>query len=297
MDEIKNKKGLSIIIPVFNEVDGIEDSIQDFKKLVSDQKFSCEVIFVNDGSDDGTEVVLSNLDLDNESIKIINHKNNRGYGAALKTGIKNSKYDYIAITDADKTYPNDKIPSFYEIILKEDHDMVVGARVGKNVKIPIIRKPAKWFINTLANYLSGVKIPDINSGLRVMRKSVLDKYIKILPDGFSFTTTITLAMLTNGYSVCYKKIDYFHRSGSSKIRPIYDTFNFIQLIVRTILLFKPLKVFLPISIFLILFGIGLIIYRLLINDVFGVSSTVIIVGGIQLLAIGMLADLIDRRLD
>lgn len=292
-----NKIGLSIIIPVYNEQKGIESTIYGIKKVIEGIHFNMEIIFVNDGSSDNTTKLLKDGVKNQKKIRVIAHDQNQGYGAALKTGIRNSKYEYIAITDADETYPNDRIPEFYETILKKELDMIVGARVTKNVKIPIIRKPAKWILNKLANYLAEYDIPDLNSGLRIMKKETLLKFINILPQGFSFTTTITLAMLTNGYRVRYEPINYFHRAGSSKIRPIYDTLNFIQLIIRTVLLFRPLKVFLPIS--SIMFGIGifLIIYRLVVGEEFGVTATVIFVGAIQLLAIGMLADLIDRRMD
>ncbi len=301
----KEIEGLSILIPVYNEVGNINNSLEKLLDVMKNFKNNFEVLIINDGSTDGTEAVIKNylseIDISHshflKNINIISHDENRGYGAALKTGIKESKYNYFAITDADQTYPDEKIPTFYEQIISQKADMIVGARVGKNVNIPLIRKPAKWMINKLANYLSGVKIPDLNSGLRVMKKNTVEKYMKILPDGFSFTTTITLAMLTNNYKVKYEKIDYFVRSGSSKIRPIYDTFNFIQLIIRTILLFRPLKVFLPISFLLIIIGILLLLYRIFVDAEFGVTATIIIVGGLQLLAIGMLADLIDRRLD
>ena len=292
-----SKEGLSIIIPVYNEKDGIESTIVSLKKVIENIEFDVEVIFVDDGSVDGTTKMLLDGVADEEKIRAVSHEHNLGYGAALKTGIRNAGYNYIAITDADETYPNDRIPEFYSVTLENDLDMLVGARVGKGVKIPLIRKPAKWALNKLANYLAEYDIPDLNSGLRIMKKDTVLKYINILPQGFSFTTTITLAMLTNGYRVHYEQIEYFHRAGSSKIRPIYDTLNFIQLIVRTVLLFRPLKVFLPVSLVMFVTGLGLVLYRLFVGEAFGVTATVIFVGAIQVLSIGMLADLIDRRME
>jgi len=291
--------GLSLIVPVYNEIEGIKTSLEFFLSIFSKSKIPFELIFINDGSNDGTRDIIEKFIKKNKNkinLKLINHNINRGYGAAIKTGIVNSKYSIIGITDADNTYPNDKMLKFYNEMILKKYDMMVGARVGDNVKIPIVRKPAKYIINQMANYLSGVKIPDLNSGMRLMKKEVLFKYINFLPDGFSLTTTITLAMLTNGNYVHYKKIDYYHRTGNSKIRPIRDTINFIQLIIRTILLFNPLKIFIPFSLILFLGGIFLLIYRLIFDDIFGVTATVLIVGSVQVLAIGMLADLIDRRL-
>ncbi len=294
---MKKKLGLSLIVPIYNEINGISSSIKSLKTIKKNIKFPFEIILVNDGSDDGTEAILDKLIKDDINFKLLNNVLNLGYGASLKRGIKVAMYDYIAITDADETYPNNLIPLFFQKLIDLNIEMIVGARIGKNVKIPLIRRPAKFCINLLANYLSGTKIPDLNSGLRIMQKEIVLKYFNILPNGFSFTTTITLAMLTNGYNVFYEKIDYFHRAGKSKIRPIHDTLNFILLILRTILLFNPLKIFIPLSFLLFFVGLLLIIYRFYIGSEYGVTATVLLVGSLQILAIGLLADLIDRRIE
>jgi hypothetical protein len=175
--------------------------------------------------------------------------------------------------------------------------MVVGARTGKNVKIPLIRKPAKWFINKLANYLSGMKIPDLNSGLRIMKKSDIERFFHFLPSGFSFTTTITLALLVNNYPVKYFPITYAKREGKSKIRPIKDTLNFIQLIIRTILYFNPLKVFVPLSISLVILALLLLAGSwFYLGKIMDVTFGVIVMTSVMVLAIGLLADLIDKRI-
>jgi len=287
-------EGLSIIIPVFNEVNTIERTIDDLAGIVHSSPFNIEVILVDDGSTDGTSRVLSGISLKN--FRTIRHPVNRGYGASLKTGILAAFYPYAAITDADGTYPNERIPELFEQLCREGYDMVVGARTGSDVEIPKIRKPAKWVLNRIADYLAGFKIPDLNSGLRIFRREVVKKFVNILPDGFSFTTTITLAMLTNGYRVAYGPINYKKRGGKSKIRPFYDTLNFLQLIIRTILYFNPLKIFLPISGFFILLSLLLLFYRIFVARAFGVTAVIIFVCGIQFLGLGMLADLIDRRM-
>jgi glycosyltransferase involved in cell wall biosynthesis len=290
-------EGISLIIPIFNEEKSIYSTIKNIKKYFNQLEINYEIIFVNDGSSDSTKAILDKEIHNFENFILVNHKANMGYGAALKTGIKNSQFDCIAITDADDTYPNDRIPEFYDKFIKDDLDMLVGARIGKNVKIPLIRRPAKWVLRMLASYLANFNIPDLNSGLRIMKKDIIIKFLNILPDGFSFTTTITLAMLTNNYNVHYEKIDYFNRSGASKIRPIYDTLNFTQLIIRTILLFNPLKIFLPISLIMFFVSFSLILYRLFYNEAFGATSIILFVGAVQILAIGMLADLINRRIN
>ena len=276
----------SIIIPAFNEEEGIEKVLAQLKSLnVGENK---EIIVVDDCSTDQTFQMASI-----KGVKVIHHEQNLGYGAALKTGIRNARNDIIVIIDADGSYPIKDIPLISKNM--EHADMVVGARIGKKVHIPILRKPAKWFINKLANRLSGIKIPDLNSGFRAMRKDKIERFFSILPDSFSFTTTITLAFLTNGYSVKYIPIEYYKRKGKSKIHPIKDTLNYFQLVVRTIMYFNPLKIFLPLSFIFFIASATVLIVSWLLGQLMDVTTVILFVTGIQLLAIGMIADLIDKR--
>jgi len=243
----------SIIIPAYNEENGIINVISEIELLMNENSINHEIIVVDDGSTDKTVEKVSST-----NARLIEHQQNRGYGAALKTGIKASVYDLVAIIDADGTYP---VKYLIELINNsKSYDMVVGARTGKNVNIPLIRKPAKWALNKLANFLTNYKIPDLNSGLRLFKKNSLLKFLHLLPDGFSFTTTITIAMLTNNFNVKYIPIDYKKRVGKSKIRPIYDTLNFIFLITRMVIYFKPLRVLMPIGLTLITIDFIKIIY-------------------------------------
>jgi glycosyltransferase involved in cell wall biosynthesis len=285
-------EGLSIVVPAYNEKAGCLPVMKQLIATMEDSDLEYEIIVVDDGSTDGTSKILRELE---GAITLIRHDRNLGYGASLKTGIRSSQYNLIAITDADGTYPNERIPEL--VSMMDGQAMVVGARIGASVKIPLIRRPAKWAINQLANYLSQTKIPDLNSGLRIMRREILDKFIRLLPSGFSFTTTITLAMLTNGYPVRFEAIDYEHRAGQSKIKPIRDTLNFIQLIIRTVMYFDPLRIFVPLSLFLILASaVVLVLSIALTEQVMDVTTVVLFVAGLQMLATGMIADIVDRRL-
>lgn len=292
MNEEKNnqKINLSVIIPAYNEEKIISETIEGLKNQLSGLNLVYEIIVINDGSTDKTREILEKI----PKIKTVNHSENRGYGATLKTGVKMARADSILIMDADGTYPYESIPELLKYA--PDYDMVVGARTGKNVKLPLIRKPAKYVINKLANYLTNVKIPDLNSGLRIIKKSLIEKFFNILPDGFSFTTTITLAALTNGYTIKYVSINYSKRIGKSKIRPIRDTLNFFQLIIRTILYFNPLKIFVPFSIILFLSGVLIFVLSYLFTPkAMDVSTTVFIISAIQMLAVGMMADMISKK--
>ncbi|KPA09289.1 glycosyl transferase family 2 [Candidatus Magnetomorum sp. HK-1] len=285
----------SVLIPAYNEEDSIRSVLIEMNEVLSNSDQEFEIIVINDCSTDETkrEVIESGI-----QVRLIDHKINKGYGAALKTGIRQSAHDWIVITDADGTYPNEMILKIVNTAIENDYDMVVGSRTGPNVNIPLIRKPAKWAINYLANYLTRTKIPDLNSGLRAMKKSLLLKHMNILPDGFSLTSTITMAALTNENTVKYIPIDYYHRKGTSKIRPIHDTLNFIQLIIRTAIYFDPLRVFIPFSLLLIITAfIVLIVSLVFFEHVMDVTFGVILMTSIIVLSIGILADFIDKRIN
>lgn len=280
---------LSIVIPVYNEQNSIIPTIDNINTMMAETDIDYELIIVNDGSSDNTGRVLKDY---KNHFRLVEHHYNKGYGAALKTGILASSHDIIAITDADGTYPIEYIPQMYEEA--KDYNMVVGRRPFK--QLPTMTKPAKWFITKLASYLAEFKIPDINSGLRVFWKKDALRFFHIIPSGFSFTTTITLSMLTSELEVKYFPIEYMKREGKSKIRPIYDTLNFIQLIVRTIVYFNPLKVFIPLAIILAFIGLVLFVASYLwLPYVLNSTVAIIMISAIQVLAIGVLADLINRK--
>jgi len=284
--------GISIVIPAYDEEQGIGPVLAQLRRVMAGTNLQHEIIVVDDGSQDSTAEVAKRY----PSVTVLQHKGNRGYGAALKTGIRHVHHDLICVTDADGTYPIERIPDLAERMIEGSWDMVVGARTGKNVAIPLIRRPAKWVIGRLANFVAGEPIPDLNSGLRVFRREVVLRLFNMLPDGFSFTTTITLAMLVNGYLVNYVPINYHSRVGSSKIRPIRDTLNFVQLVLRMALYFSPLKVFLPVGGFLLVLALAWALFsRFVLGQLADVSTLVIAMTGIQVVVIGMLAELISQR--
>jgi glycosyltransferase involved in cell wall biosynthesis len=284
---------VTVVVPAFNEERGIGPVLSQLHQVMAVSRLSYEVIVVDDGSQDRTAELAEGSD----GVAVLRHRANRGYGAALKTGIRHAHFDLICITDADGTYPNERIPALVEELVQNGCDMVVGARTGDRVAIPLVRRPAKWVIGWLANFVTGEAIPDLNSGLRVFRKEAALRFFSMVPDGFSFTATITVAMLTNGFLVNYVPINYGARIDRSKIRPVQDTLNFIQLVLRIALYFAPLKIFLPLSGLLMLLALAWALFsRFALGQLADVSTLVIVMTAIQVAVIGMLAELIKGRL-
>jgi len=293
--KIKNKvypiEEISVIIPCFNEEGGILSVIHDLELTLKQSGLKYEIIVVDDASTDRTSDIA-----DKAEVIVVEHEFNRGYGAAIKSGIRVAKYDHICITDGDGTYPSKVIPDLLSLV-SHGADMAVGSRTGDIVKIPLIRRPAKFVITKIAESIAGISIPDLNSGLRIFKKTHAKQYSGILPNGFSFTTTITLALLTNGFRVDYMAIDYEARIGNSKIRPFSDTINFVTLILRMGLYFAPLKFFMPASFICILIAIGwALISRFMLGQLADVTSTILVVLGIQIAVMGLLAEMINKRL-
>ena len=214
MNQQAIEDGVSIIIPANNEAGGIGLTLEKIIDVMGTSGRAHEIILVDDGSDDDTADLGAGY---SDHVRIIRHDVNRGYGAALKTGLRQAKFATICITDADGTYPNEMIPALTEKVIAGECDMAVGARIGDSVAVPWIRRPAKWVIGHLANYVAGRNIPDINSGLRAFRRDLARRMFFVLPDGFSFTSTITLTMITNDFEVEYVPINYHKRIGRSKI--------------------------------------------------------------------------------
>ena len=282
---------LSIVIPIYNEEKNIERTIRTIRESLADKKIEYEIIAVNDGSTDRSLETLKGI----RDIKLIANKTNKGYGYSLKKGLRHASFDHVCIIDADMTYPAAEIPTMFAVYLNDKLDMLVGARTGKNVSYPWLKKIPKYFLNALANYVSSTKIPDLNSGLRIFNKSIALKYVHLYPNGFSFTTTITLCMLCGDYEVDYIPIDYYKREGKSKIKPIADTMNFFKLLLRISLYFNPFKFFTPI---IFVFSIAsVVIFLLDIIYLRGLTKGAILFPVLTLLffTLGLLADLVIKR--
>lgn len=277
---------ISIIIPAYN----VEGSIGRTLNGLRDWRERAEIIVVDDGSTDCTGDIARQA-----GMRVIRHQHNKGYGAALKTGIRAASGEIIVMMDADGEHNAAQLACLIDAFA--DNDMVVGAR-GKGSNAPLIRRPGKWILGKVANYLAQTQIPDLNSGFRAFRKEVALRFLHILPNGFSFTTTLTLALFKEGYNTVYVPITTVPRVGKSTVNPIRDGINTLMLIIRIIALFDPIKVFLPTSGALFFIGLvywvasGIFRYIQHVEPAFHIPSgaLMMIVSAVIVFMFGILAD-------
>jgi len=275
---------LSIVVPVYNEAGIITQVIADLKS----ESLDAEIIVVDDGSTDKTYDLVKT-----QGVRLIRHLHNKGYGAALKTGIRNAQADLVCIMDADGQHNAKDVARLLQQ-MQEGYDMVVGARNAQS-HFPFFRRLGKSVLKIVANYLAERKIPDLNSGFRIFKKGVTLKFMHIFPNGFSFTTTQTLAFIKEGYEVGYLPITAGRRRrGRSTVKPLYDGAQTFLLIIRIVALFDPLKVFLPSSLFLFLSGMFyFIVWTVLYRDIPEVSL-ILMFFGVSVFLFGILADQISN---
>lgn len=233
------EKQLSIIIPVYNEEKIVTKTIEGLKSelnKISELKY--EIITINDASTDKSREVLEKIN----DITVVNHSQNKGYGASLKTGIKEAKFNNLLFFDADGQHKPEYVAEMLKHI--DSFDLISGARTG--YKGPIVRQPGKKILKWIAQYLSKQTIPDLNCGLRIVKKDKIQKFLYLLCDEFSFSTTTLLMFASEELPIKYVPITINKREGKSKVKPKHaiDTLIFI---LRSILLFSPLRIFLPVS--------------------------------------------------
>lgn len=281
---------VSIVIPAYNEELAMKKILDDIVQVMAPLDVTYELIVVDDGSTDGTRAACEGRD----DVTVISHAQNRGTGAARTTGVRHARGRYVLMTDADGTYPVDAIPRMIEEL--ETCDMVIGAREREMGTLKWLRTLAKEAIRRLACYMTQTHIPDLNSGLRAMDREAVLRFIPILPTSHSWVSTITMAFLSNGYEVRWIPISYFKRIGNSTFHPVTDTYNYLSLVVRAIMYFNPLRVFLPVSLTLLGVGTAKACYDIFAyNFHFAPSTVMLVLTGVQVGAMGMLADLIVRR--
>jgi len=280
---------VSVILPVYNEKGHLRVEIDRIRVALDRSHYSYEIIVVDDGSNDGSGEALAGI----EGIRLLQFATNRGSGSARKYGTIAARGRVVVWTDVDMTYPNDRIPELVKEL--EGYDQVVGARTTEQGTAKVFRVPAKLFIRKLASYLTETDIPDLNSGLRAFRREVAAQYLHLLPTGFSCVTTITMSFLANGYSVKYVPIEYSPRAGESKFHWRKDTRRYLTQVIRLVLSYNPLRVFVPMGLLLGVIGLTKLGFDLVDKDFrVGTNTLLILFAALQVLSIGLLADLFVR---
>ena len=283
------KDTITVVVPVYNEEGAVGETIEKLKGVLSGSGAQYDIIVVDDGSRDRTPEILSKID----GIHVITHPTNRGYGTALKTGIRRAKGDWILITDADGSYSPDNVPRLLE--QTEGCDMVVGLRRGDRRHDSFVRVPAKWFLNKLASYLAGVTIPDLNSGMRVFRRELTREFWHLFPARFSFTATLTMCLLSGGYIVKYVKKDYLKRIGRSKIVPSHLA-QFVNLVIRLTVYYEPLRIVIPISLTVLAAALFFAVYsHFYLHKIMDVTVVVLALSALHIFLFGLLAEVVVKR--
>ena len=247
----------SVVLPAFDEEQGLLATLEDVRSVLQRDGRTYEIVVVDDGSTDGTTRILAAC----SDVTVVRHGENRGYGAALKAGIKVARHPLVVVMDADRTYSAAAIPTLVDRCATAD--MVVGARLGPHVASSPARNAAKWCFRQFAQWITGTSIPDLNSGLRIFRKGVAERFVALLPDGFSFTTTITVASILEGLVVRFETVDYMPRIGRSKIRPVRDTLRIARQLLRLGVLLAPLRTAAAIALLLFVSSAGSSAYHVL----------------------------------
>lgn len=289
---------ISVIIPVFNESEAIANTVNQVFEILSENKIEFELIIVNDGSTDGSFQKVQEIfdSFPDSNLKIIHHQHNLGYGAAIKSGILNANKEVIGILDADDTYEVSDLLKLLNHLAHFRFDMVVGQRQGRSFKGSLSKQFLRALLKRLVEFMTGRKVPDINSGSRVFRKDLALQNLDLLSDKFSFTTSITLAFMMRNAFVDYVPISYHKRTGNSKVKIVQDSIRTFGFVLTVSLYFNPLRIFAPLSgIFFVLGLLNLIVSLLFINQVFVLMATVFVSTSAIIFAMGLVAQLFGDK--
>jgi len=285
--DLETQIEVSIIIPTYNEENSIQTIVTKIWEVITKENLLFEIIVVNDGSTDNTKQRALE-----GGAKVIDHAYNIGNGAAIKSGIRSARGKHIIFMDGDGQHDPDEIPHLLKQL--KTYDMVVGARTRRS-DTAFHRDLANRIYNMFASYICGRKILDLTSGYRGLKSEIANEFISLLPNTFSYPTTITLAVARSGYQFTYHPIQTAKRIGKSKIKLIKDGTRFLVILFKIATLFSPLKVFIPASLFLFLLGFGYGLWKVLyLGSRYGPTSAMLMtIAGVVFL-IGLVSEQITQ---
>jgi glycosyltransferase involved in cell wall biosynthesis len=298
-DKDKAAPYVTIVLPCYNEEGHVVAEIERISAAMDASGYEYELMCVNDASTDDTLAKLYEAAPRFPKMEVVNFHRNSGSGTVRRIGTQRARGEIVVWTDADMTYPNERIPELVQILEKDPTiDQVVGARTTEQGTYKMLRVPAKWFIRKFAERLTGAKIPDLNSGLRAFRREVSVPYLRLLPAGFSCVTTITMSFLANNHELYFLPIEYSKRAGKSKFKFGKDAYRYILQVLRMTMYFNPLKALMPLALTLLGIGIVKAVYDVSVHPVKIATDTVLIfVTGLLIASLALLADLIVRSRD
>ena len=286
----------TIVLPCYNEQDHVLAELERITAAMNASGIRYEILAIDDASTDGTLAVLHEAETRMPALQVLAFRRNGGSGTARRIGTMRARGEIVVWTDADLTYPNERIPELVTMLLDDpSYDQVVGARTSEEGTHKWLRVPAKWLIRKIAERLSNQKIPDLNSGLRAFRRQVSLPYLRLLPPGFSCVTTITLAFLQNQHDVHYVPIEYAKRAGRSKFHFVRDAYRYILQVLRMVMYFDPLKVLMPVALWLLVLGVIKAVVDMIRHPFYFPANTILLVMAALLIgSMALLADLIVR---
>jgi polyisoprenyl-phosphate glycosyltransferase len=286
----------TVVLPCYNEADHVLAELQRITAALDASGLTYELLAVDDASTDDTLAVLRAAARTMPTVRVMAFRRNGGSGTVRRIGTQQARGEIVVWTDADMSYPNERIPELVQHLLDDpSYDQVVGARTTEEGSYKWLRLPAKWFIRKVAERLTNQQIPDLNSGLRAFRRAVALPYLRLLPAGFSCVTTITLAFLSNQHDIKYVPIGYAKRAGVSKFHFLRDAYRYILQVLRMVMYFDPLKVLMPPALWLLAVGLVKAVVDMVRHPFYFPASTVLIVlSSLIIASMALLADLVVR---
>ena len=274
---------ISIVIPAYREEKAISSVVRDIRRVMDMTGRSYEILVVDDGSDDETAG-----EAERAGARILSHPYNIGNGAAVKTGIRNARGEILITLDGDGQHSPEDIPRLLEKM--DAYDMAVGARTGTS-EASFHRTTANRVYNWFATYMCRRRIEDLTSGFRAIRTNIARRFVPLLPNTFSYPTTITMAVVRSGYSLVYVPIKTTHRVGTSKIKLIRDGSRFFLIIVKIATLFSPMRVFLPVSAIMFFAGLCYGLFKIFfMGERYGPTSAMLMTVAVVIFMVGLVSE-------
>ncbi|RNL82361.1 glycosyltransferase family 2 protein [Halostreptopolyspora alba] len=290
---------VTVVLPCHNEREHVVDEVERICATMDASGYDYELLAIDDASTDDTLARLREVEPRHERLRVVAFGHNGGVGTVRRIGTQRARGEIVVWTDADMSYPNERIPEFVAMLAEDPGtDQVVAARRQEMGRHRLLRVPTKWLIRKIAERLTNTQIPDLNSGLRAFRREVARPYLRLLPPGFSCVTTLTLAFLSNQRPVRYVPVDYAKRSGNSKFHLIRDAYRYILQVLRMVMYFNPLKVLMPLALWLLGVGVAKFGYDMVREPLYIPNNTVmLLMTGLIIASLALLADLIVRSRD